>query len=143
GLVRFGARDYGPETGRWTAKDSILFAGGDTNLYGYVLQDSVNFMDPAGLAWWNDWHYNRNQLNKVVSFEEARKNWIEMSPAMSLYHQQGPDRLQGIKDFYKNVFAMSRPWVRFPPPPPVEPGRDILMFCLLNQGVAAFLHARK
>jgi RHS repeat-associated protein len=27
GLVRFGARDYDPETGRWTAKDPILFAG--------------------------------------------------------------------------------------------------------------------
>ncbi|HXO42201.1 MAG TPA: RHS repeat-associated core domain-containing protein, partial [Thermoanaerobaculia bacterium] len=28
GLVRFGARDYEPSTGRWTAKDPILFAGG-------------------------------------------------------------------------------------------------------------------
>ena len=32
-----------------TAKDPILFAGGDTNLYGYVLGDSVNLVDPAGL----------------------------------------------------------------------------------------------
>jgi RHS repeat-associated protein len=36
-LVRFGYRDYDPETGRWTAKDPIGFAGGDTDLYGYVL----------------------------------------------------------------------------------------------------------
>ncbi|HEY6564192.1 MAG TPA: RHS repeat-associated core domain-containing protein, partial [Pirellulaceae bacterium] len=49
GLVRFGARDYDPEVGRWTAKDPILFAGGDTNLYGYVLNDPVNFVDPSGL----------------------------------------------------------------------------------------------
>ena len=35
-LVRFGARDYDPTIGRWTAKDPIDFAGGDTNLYGYV-----------------------------------------------------------------------------------------------------------
>ena len=49
GLVRFGVRDYDPETGRWTSKDPILFRGGDTNLYGYVLQDPVNLVDPSGL----------------------------------------------------------------------------------------------
>ena len=49
GLVRFGARDYDPEVGRWTAKDPILFAGGDTNLYGYTLNDPVNGVDPLGL----------------------------------------------------------------------------------------------
>ena len=51
GLVRFGARDYDAETGRWTAKDPIGFAGGDTNLYGYVVGDPVNFTDPNGLSW--------------------------------------------------------------------------------------------
>ena len=49
GLVRFGARDYDPLVGRWTSKDPILFEGGDSNLYGYVLQDPVNLIDPSGL----------------------------------------------------------------------------------------------
>jgi RHS repeat-associated protein len=49
GLVRFGARDYDPDTGRWTTKDPIGFAGGDTNLYGYVLGDPINLTDPSGL----------------------------------------------------------------------------------------------
>jgi len=56
-LVRFGARDYDPEVARWTAKDPILFQGGDTNLYGYVLNDPVNFIDPLG--WFAEviiWH---------------------------------------------------------------------------------------
>ncbi len=48
-LVRFGLRDYDPETGRWTAKDPIGFGGGDANLYGYVGGDPVNAVDPAGL----------------------------------------------------------------------------------------------
>ena len=48
-LVRFGARDYDPSIGRWTSKDPVLFAGGDTNLYGYVVNDPVNYFDPGGL----------------------------------------------------------------------------------------------
>jgi len=50
GLVRFGARDYDPETGRWTSKDPILFGGGDANLYGYVMADPINLIDPTGLV---------------------------------------------------------------------------------------------
>jgi RHS repeat-associated protein len=48
-LTRFGYRDYDAYTGKWTAKDPIGFSGGDSNLYGYVLQDPVNFVDPSGL----------------------------------------------------------------------------------------------
>jgi len=48
GLVRFGARDYDPQTSRWTAKDPIRFEGGDTNLYGYVFSDPVNWIDLNG-----------------------------------------------------------------------------------------------
>lgn len=48
-LVHFGYRDYDPETGRWTAKDPIGFNGGDVDLYGYVENDPVNWVDPEGL----------------------------------------------------------------------------------------------
>ena len=54
GLVRFGARDYDPTIGRWTAQDPIDFGGGDTNWYGYVMNDPVNWVDPEGqktLVW--------------------------------------------------------------------------------------------
>jgi RHS repeat-associated protein len=52
GLVRFGYRDYSPELRRFVAKDPIDFAGGDTNLYAYVMNDPVNWIDPEGLRWW-------------------------------------------------------------------------------------------
>ncbi|HMV50386.1 MAG TPA: RHS repeat-associated core domain-containing protein, partial [Blastocatellia bacterium] len=48
-LVRFGARDYDAETGRWTAKDPLLFLAVDTNLYGYASNDPVNLRDATGL----------------------------------------------------------------------------------------------
>jgi RHS repeat-associated protein len=50
GLVRFGARDYDAATGRWAAKDPLLFGGGQANLHVYVGDDPVNRRDPTGLA---------------------------------------------------------------------------------------------
>ncbi len=47
-LIRFGARDYDPETGSWIQRDPIRFDGG-MNLYGYVGGDPVNMIDVTGL----------------------------------------------------------------------------------------------
>ena len=48
-LIRFGARDYNPNVGRWTAKDPKRFAAKDFNFYAYVSNDPVNFRDPTGM----------------------------------------------------------------------------------------------
>ena len=50
GLVRFGARDYDPEIGRWVTKDPRGLAAG-TNVYAYVGADPINRIDPEGLDW--------------------------------------------------------------------------------------------
>ena len=49
-MVRFGARDYAPWLGRWTAKDPMLFEGRSWNLFGYVINDPINRYDPTGLV---------------------------------------------------------------------------------------------
>ena len=49
GLVRFVARDYDPEIGRWTAGDPIGIQGG-LNAYLYVGNNPANATDPFGLA---------------------------------------------------------------------------------------------
>lgn len=46
-LVRFGARDYDPEMGRWTGKDPGGFGGG-LNLYAYAYGDPINYVDLSG-----------------------------------------------------------------------------------------------
>jgi RHS repeat-associated protein len=48
-LVRFGARDYDANAGRWTTKDPLGFASGESNVYSYVEGDPVNLIDPSGL----------------------------------------------------------------------------------------------
>ncbi len=50
GLVRFGARDYDPQSARWTSKDPTLFGGGDTDLYVYAFANPINYVDPNGEA---------------------------------------------------------------------------------------------
>jgi len=57
GMVRFGARDYEPATGRWTGKDPVRFRGGTANLYEYVANDPVNLTDPRGLYGSNSCEY--------------------------------------------------------------------------------------
>ncbi len=46
-LVRLGARDYEPGTGRGTSKDPVRVDGG-LNLYAYSENDSTNSTDPDG-----------------------------------------------------------------------------------------------
>jgi RHS repeat-associated protein len=65
-LVRFGARDYDPETGRWTAKDPILFAGGSPCLFEYCCNDPMNFMDNMGLGGRNNYYDTSKQVNSAV-----------------------------------------------------------------------------
>jgi RHS repeat-associated protein len=43
------ARYYNPQTGRFVSQDPSGLAAGDANLYRYVFNDPVDFVDPTGL----------------------------------------------------------------------------------------------
>jgi RHS repeat-associated protein len=45
----YRARFYDPGLGRFTSEDPIAFLGRDVNLYGYVHNDPLRFVDPSGL----------------------------------------------------------------------------------------------
>jgi RHS repeat-associated protein len=96
-LVGFGARDYEAETGRWTVKDPILFAGGDANLYAYVSNDPVNNIDPSGL------HGGVCKPRKRDLLQEA----------LDYLDSLGPEELKktGIdKEFIRDLKALLKEW---------------------------------
>ena len=82
-LTLFVYRDYDTYTGKWTAKDPIGFDGGDSNLYGYVLGDPVDLIDPSGLEGYSDgdWfpcidgeEFNKDILDKEKTWCDALEN---------------------------------------------------------------------
>ena len=79
--MRFGARDHDPYTGRWTARDPILFRGQQANLYAYVDNDPVNELDPSGLSRFDKW---------FGAFPKRFRNWL---------HRQ--EKEDGQRDFDK------------------------------------------
>jgi RHS repeat-associated protein len=54
GLLYYGYRYYAASTGRWLSQDPLEERGG-ANLYAFVGNNAVLFVDPLGLAWY-DWH---------------------------------------------------------------------------------------
>ena len=74
-LVRFGARDYDAEVGRWTAKDPILFGGGDSNLFAYVGGDPVGRIDPSGLRHWTEPEVEKFRRAYAYALFTSRNPW--------------------------------------------------------------------
>ncbi len=74
-LMHFGYREYDSFTGKWTAKDPIGFAGGDSNLYGYVLGDPVNKNDPKGLEWHNSQTSGASTTETVCLNDGCAEEW--------------------------------------------------------------------
>ena len=48
GEAFFCYRHYSPETGTFISPDPIGFRGGDPNLYRYVVNNPINYIDPDG-----------------------------------------------------------------------------------------------
>jgi RHS repeat-associated protein len=71
GLVRFGARDYDPATGRWTARDPLLFDGGSVNLYTYADDDPIGARDLDG----RDWPTWEGVKTSAAAGWESTKTW--------------------------------------------------------------------
>jgi len=105
GLVRFGARDYDPETGRWTTKDPIGFGSGTTNLYGYVLGDPINRFDPLGLYSWDDF------LQDAANFSAGFGDTITFGLTRKIRQWMGTDHVvDPCAGFYKAGKVAGHVW---------------------------------
>jgi RHS repeat-associated protein len=79
GLYYYRARYYDPKGGRFISKDPIGFEGGDVNLYRYVKNQPVDWIDPSGLGPYG-------KLKELA-------NSLKMPPMK--------ERVQNAKDFMK------------------------------------------
>jgi uncharacterized protein RhaS with RHS repeats len=94
-----------PDVGRWTAKDPIFFGGGDTDLYGYVLNDPINEIDPEGL-------WVLPLLVRITQTVAPRilPRVIPLTPyvpattkvAKDVFDQSGPSVTSGIQEAYRS-----------------------------------------
>jgi RHS repeat-associated protein len=88
GLTHFGARDYDASVGRWIQKDPILFAGGDTNLYGYTLQDPINLIDPSG--------FSQQQVDQAASWLRGNMPFLFNGIDPSIRDSSLPGAIGGV-----------------------------------------------
>jgi len=95
GLLRFGARDLQPTTGRWTTKDPIAFGGQQGNLYLYVGSDPINRIDPLGLLTWWD------VANGVVGFGDG----VSFGLTVWIRDRMGTN---GVMDRCSNTYTVGR-----------------------------------
>ncbi|SDK51211.1 RHS repeat-associated core domain-containing protein [Maridesulfovibrio ferrireducens] len=81
GLVHFGYREYCPTIGRFITPDPIGLAGGDVDVYGYCLDDPINFHDRTGLAGKSENEekesYSDKIIKKIPGFKRATEIAIE------------------------------------------------------------------
>ncbi|MBI9111614.1 RHS repeat domain-containing protein [Maridesulfovibrio ferrireducens] len=91
GLVHLGYREYNPTIGRFITPDPIGLAGGDVDVYGYCLDDPINFHDRTGLA-------GKSEEKKEGAFSKIISGLRKASTAIPKGLEGATDKsIKGIK----------------------------------------------
>lgn len=88
GFYYMRARYYDPNVGRFISEDPIGFEGGDVNLYAYVGNNPVSWIDPSGKApFWDHFRDGYNlSANAGGSFWNSLvRGWNEMAVDFGKY----------------------------------------------------------
>jgi len=84
GFYYMRARYYDPEVGRFVSEDPIGFEGGDVNLYAYVQNNPVMFVDPSGL-----FRFDKRPLSGLPWIPVASSNPIDDFLNTEISHEHG------------------------------------------------------
>ncbi|MGH9770971.1 MAG: RHS repeat domain-containing protein, partial [Candidatus Acidiferrales bacterium] len=109
-LVHFGARDYDPETARWISRDPILFAGGSSNLFEYVVDDPVDFIDENGEQFISLGIAPELGFDPLLSEDEVAPGPIQPP--------EGPISPEEFTQNFKEYYRQLRPGTQQPEPLP-------------------------
>jgi RHS repeat-associated protein len=92
GLYHYRTRFYLPKLGRFLQPDPIGYAGG-INLYMYCGNNPVGYVDPWGLAWYDNWHYEGRDARNVSlppsPNAAVAAGGIQVPAHMNRYHDNG------------------------------------------------------
>jgi RHS repeat-associated protein len=120
-LVRFGMRDYDPQTGRFMTLDPLSLGGGSPNLYLYVNNDPVNQFDRLGLYGWEDfqddvvdWIVHPSQMFRNIVGDANKATDGGFSNTNSLLNPPGSKFIDGEAasyafDAYGDIQSIAEP----------------------------------
>ena len=100
-------RAYNAEFGRWLSRDPIGEIGG-INLYGYVVNDPVNAIDPYGLRdmpWPLNGRIHNNGPHTVRGYDYDNNKWYEVPPGEASPWADDIDFTKDCEAWYKNEYG--------------------------------------
>jgi RHS repeat-associated protein len=99
GFYFYRARYYSPDLKRFVSEDPIGFAGGQSNLYGYVGGNPLNSTDPSGLitVFQTGINSESGTLGKALGYGPLQDKYLQLPSTQSRIPQEAG------KELYQNI----------------------------------------